>query len=502
MSLTALSMRPVLAVLVSLLASILIYTLGERIRPNAREGITFTAAVIKIILVYSMIPAVLAGEVIEIKCFRLAVGISLAFRADAAGMVFAVVASTLWLLTSCYSVGYMRGHGEKNQTGYYAAFAMCLSAAIGICFAANLLTFFLFFEVLTVATYPLVAHYRDEEGVRSGRMYLAYTLISGQIFFAGIVILYVYTGTMDFRPGGFVTPDTMPKGVMLLVFIMMIGAGIVKAGVMPLHSWLPAAMVAPTPVSALLHAVAVVKAGAFCVLRVVLYVFGPEAAAYSGGAKILAWMAVCTILISSLIAIRKDNLKARLAFSTIGQLSYIILGIALLTPNSAAGALYHITAHAAMKITLFFAAGAIFVTTHKKNISEMVGIGRRMPFTMTAFCIASIAMAGFPFFAGFVSKANILMGAVSMGGLFFALTLVVSALLALTYLLPVVLLAFKREPVNPDFRSFGEANKPMLVPLLLTAGISLLLGLCPNAGPHLYDLAVMAGEAIFEGGAL
>lgn len=500
MILMSLNFRPLLAISVSLIASGLIYLLGEHIKANSREAITFVAAGLKIILVYSLIPAALAGKTIRLDLFKIVEGINFSLNVDAAGMVFACVASTLWLLTSIYSVGYMRGHGEKNQTGYYAAFAMCLSAATGLCFAANLITFFIFFEALTVATYPLVVHYRDKEGTRSGRKYLAYTLISGQIFFAAIVIVYAVSGTLEFKPGGFLNSEMLPMPWALLVFTMMIGAGIVKAGVMPLHSWLPAAMVAPTPVSALLHAVAVVKAGAFCTFRVVLYVFGPELAKECGGAKILAWMAVVTIIISSLIAIKKDNLKARLAFSTIGQLSYIILGIAILTPLSATGALYHIVAHAFMKITLFMCAGAIFVTTHKKNISDMVGIGRRMPLTMSAFTVASLGIAGFPFFVGFVSKANIISGALMSGRIVFAVTLIVSALLALTYLMPVIMIAFKRDVINPEFAVFGEANKMMLVPLVITAVISVILGVAPNFGLHLLDFAYEAGKAIFEAG--
>lgn len=497
MILTALDYRPGIIVLLPLIASCLIYVLGEHILPNYREAITFAAAFPMAASVYSMIPAALAGKEIGFTLLEIVKGVPLQFSVDAAGMIFACVASTLWIVTSCYSIGYMRGHGEKNQTGYYSAFAMCLTATMGLCFSANLLTFFIFFEVLTVATYPLVVHYRDEEGTRSGRKYLAYTLISGQLFFAGIVILYSFTGRMDFVPGGFVNTGDIPMPWMLAVFILMIGAGIVKAGVMPLHSWLPAAMVAPTPVSALLHAVAVVKAGAFCTLRVVLYVFGPEAARFCHGSEILAWMAVATILISSLIAIRKDNLKARLAFSTVGQLSYIILGIAILSPFAATGALYHIVAHAFMKITLFMCAGAIFVTTHRKNISEMIGIGRQMPVTMTCFTLASLAVAGFPFFVGFTSKANIIMGAISMGEPFFVATLIVSALLALTYLMPVVLLAFKRDFYNSQFPEKKEANLPMLIPIMITAACSLILGIMPNFGLHLYDLAAMAGNAIF-----
>lgn len=489
--------RPAMAVFVAFAAAILIYAIGERIRANVREGITFFAAVIMAIIVYSMIPDVVAGRAITFSLFRIVEGIYFKFNVDAAGMVFSCVASTLWILTSCYSVGYMRGHGEKNQTGYYAAFAMCLSSTIGLCFAANLITFFIFFEILTIATYPLVVHYRDEAGRRSGRKYLAYTLISGQIFLAGIVILYAFTGTMDFVPGGFVNRGAMPLPAMLAIFIMMIGAGIVKAGVMPLHSWLPAAMVAPTPVSALLHAVAVVKAGAFCTLRVVLYVFGPQAASACHGADILTWAAVATIIISSILAIRKDNLKERLAFSTIGQLSYIILGIGILSPLAAAGSLYHIVAHAFMKITLFMCAGAIFVTTGKKNISEMVGIGRRMPITMGAFTVASLGIAGFPFFVGFVSKASIIYGAMRKGNLMFAFTLVASALLAIAYLMPVVYIAFKRDVVNADFIKKGEAAKAMIIPLVITAGVSVALGMMPNLGLDLYDLALIAGKSIF-----
>lgn len=495
--LLALQLRPLYAVLVSLAASGLIYVTGEHIKPNAREGITITASVIKIALVYSLVPHVLAGETIRLEMFQIVKGVSFAFNVDPAGMVFACVASTLWLLTSIYSIGYMRGHGEQNQTGYFAAFAMCLSATTGLCFAANLITFFIFFEVLTVATYPLVVHYRDEEGTRSGRKYLAYTLISGQIFFAAIVIVYSVSGTMDFVPGGFLTADMLPMPWALIVFFMMLGAGIVKAGVMPLHSWLPSAMVAPTPVSALLHAVAVVKAGAFCTLRVVLYVFGPELSKSCGGAGILSWMAVITILVSSLVAMRKTNLKARLAFSTVGQLSYIVLGICILNPYAAAGAIYHIVAHAFMKITLFMAAGAIFVTTHKKDITEMIGIGKRMPVTMTAFAAASVGIAGFPFFVGFVSKASIIVGAVQTGRPVFVATLIASALLALTYLMPVVLIAFKKNVDNPDFRERGEAAPAMLVPLVITAVISIVLGVFPNAGLQLFRLAMMAAESVF-----
>ena len=500
-----LSLRPVIAVLISMAAAGLILVTGEKISANSREAITMTAAVLKAVCVYSMIPAALVGNTFDVTLFEIVDGVGLSFRVDSLGMVFACVASGLWILTSVYSIGYMRGHGEKNQTGYFSAFAMCLSGAIGICFSANLLTFFIFYEILTVATYPLVVHYRDEKGKQSGRKYLLYTLASGQLFFAAIVYVYVKCGTLDFAAGGFITGMTAKEAA--LAFFLMILGGAVKAGVMPLHSWLPAAMVAPTPVSALLHAVAVVKAGAFCVIRVVCYTFGPELCKASGVTDVLAWFAVATILLSSLIAIRKDNLKARLAFSTVGQLSYIVLGVCILTPVSVSGAIYHIVAHAFMKITLFMCAGAIFVTTHKSEISQMRGIGRRMPLTMTAFTAASLGIAGLPFMVGFVSKLSIIQGAAQAGEPLYIATLVASALLSLTYLIPVCYIAFTGKDVNPDFAGYdgslrGEASKPMLVPLVLTACVSVLLGVFPDMGAHLLTFAQQAAAAVFEGGLL
>lgn len=499
-----LAMRPLIAVCISMVAAGLILALGDRVKPNCRESITFGAAIIKAICVFSMVPSVLAGQQFEMTILEIVEGVDLALKADSLGMVFACVASGLWILTSVYSIGYMRGHGEQNQTGYFAAFAMCLSGALGICFAANLFTFFVFYEILTVATYPLVVHYRDDKGKSAGRKYLLYTLGSGQLFFVAMVFVYFACGTLDFVPGGFIG-DAMNDGTALVVFVLMIAGGAVKAGVMPLHSWLPSAMVAPTPVSALLHAVAVVKAGAFCVIRIVCYTFGPELCDACGATDLLIWFAAITIILSSLIAIQKDNLKARLAFSTVGQLSYIVLGVCILTPVSVTGAIYHIVAHAFMKITLFMCAGAVFVTTHKSEISDMRGIGRRMPVTMLAFTAASLGIAGLPFMVGFVSKMSILQGAAQSGQLIFMLVLVASALLSLTYLVPVCYIAFTSKHVNPAFTSYnmkldGEASKAMLVPLVLTAVISVILGIWPDAGVSLFTLAEQAATAVFEGG--
>lgn len=501
------SMRPVLAVSAGFIAALLILFFGNKVRPNVREAITIIASIIMASLVFSMIPEVLAGNMYETKLWTIVDGIELKLKTDAAAMVFACVSSGLWILTSIYSIGYVRGHHEKNQTGYFAAFATCLGAAIGIALSANLITFFVFYEILTIATYPLVCHYRDDKSKASGRKYLAYTLISGQIFFAGILFVYVKYGTLDFVAGGFIDAGTMPASAMCILFFMMIVSGAVKAGVMPLHGWLPAAMVAPTPVSALLHAVAVVKAGAFCVLRVVCYVFGPESASWCNGATALSWFALATIILSSLIAMRQDNLKARLAFSTVGQLSYIVLGISILSLYSIGGAIFHIVAHALLKITLFMSAGAIFVTTGLSEISTMGGLVKKMPVTSVCFAAASIGLAGMPLMVGFISKFNILEGAFALGVPFAVVALLAAALLALTYLIPVVQVFFGKESeVHVEGHGHHEqkgfdAALPMLLPLTITIILAIILGFEPNTGAHLYDMALMAAEEITgEGG--
>lgn len=503
------SIRPALAVGVGFIAALTILFFGNKIRPNLREAVTMIASVIMAGLVFSMVPEVLAGNVYVTHLWNVVDGIELTLRTDSAAMVFACVSSGLWILTSVYSIGYVRGHNEKNQTGYFAAFATCLGAAIGIALSANLITFFVFYEILTIATYPLVCHYRDDKAKASGRKYLAYTLISGQIFFAAILFIYVKYGTLDFVAGGFINPETMSQGVMCILFFMMLVSGAVKAGVMPLHGWLPSAMVAPTPVSALLHAVAVVKAGAFCVLRVVCYVFGPESASWCGGAQILSWFAVGTIILSSLIAIRQDNLKARLAFSTVGQLSYIVLGISLLSVYSIAGSLFHIVAHALLKITLFMCAGAIFVTTGLSEISTMGALRKKMPLTSLCFGAASLGIAGMPLMVGFISKFNIIEGAFVMGKPFAIITLVAAALLALSYLIPVVQIFFGKESEIPETLGHHgheqkgfDAAPAMLIPLTITIIMAVILGFEPNAGAHLYDIALAAAEEITgEGGA-
>lgn len=489
--------RPLIAVALPLLACILILLTGEK-RKNLREFWSVACAVGALALVISMVGSVRKGTEYVFTLFQATDTISFTLRTDAAGMIFACVSSVLYVLVIFYAIGYMRGHHEKNQTGFYAFFAMCICSALGIALAANLVTFFIFFELLTMATWPLVFHARNQEAQYSGRKYLMYTLIPGQFCLAGIVIVYAISGTTDFVPGGFLDASMGGPIFMTILFFLLVAAGAIKAGMMPFHGWLPAAMVAPTPVSALLHAVAVVKAGAFCVVRVVGYVFGPIYLSEIPANQILSWIAVFTILCSSLIALKQDNLKKRLAYSTVGQLSYVLLGVCLVTPLAMKGAMFHIVAHALMKITLFMCAGAIIVTAHKDNVSDMKGIGRAMPVTMLCYTVAALGIVGLPGIVGFVSKSNLILGALEHGNPVFAAVLLISSMLGLLYLLPVSYQAFFVPNPKGEFEERKEASKFMLIPIFITAALSLAFGFYPDFGLRLYTLAEIAANAVMH----
>ncbi|MEF8807582.1 cation:proton antiporter [Natronomonas sp.] len=448
--------RPIAAVLISVVGTLGI--LAAHRRPNLRESVTLVVALGKFGIIASMLPGVLAGDVYVWTLGSFVVDVPFELRADSLGILFATLASLLWIITSLYSIGYMRGLDEHNQTRYFAAFAMSLSAAVGIAFASNLLVLFVFYEVLTVATYPLVAHDETDEARAAGRKYLAYTFGGGVAVLAGTVVVYLVAGTIAFTPGGIEGLATADPALARVAFALLAAGFGVKAGLMPLHSWLPDAMVAPTPVSGLLHAVAVVKSGIFGITRVVLDVFGPEAVADLGVGLPLAVVATITLLAASIIALRKDHLKQRLAYSTVSQLSYIVLGLSVLSPDAITGGLLHIPAHAFMKLTLFFCAGIIHVETHTDYISEMAGIGKRMPTTMAAFAVAAAGMAGIPLVAGFVSKFYILVGTVSTGDYVFAVALLVSGVLNIAYFWPVVYQAFFQSEDAHDAKPLVEAK--------------------------------------------
>jgi multicomponent Na+:H+ antiporter subunit D len=474
------SIRPLLAIAVSLVGTLLIVATGER-RRNLREAWSVAAGVLQVAFVVSMIPDVLAGRTPELILFRILPGVDLAFRADAFALLFAGGASILWVATSFYSIGYMRSLEEHAQTRYFACFALALSATMGVAFSANLFTLFLFYEALTLATYPLVGHKETDEARAGARKYVIYLLGAAKILLlAAIILMYNVAGTLDFRKGGILSADALAAHPTLLFFVFALFLfGLAKNAVMPLHSWLPAAMVAPTPVSALLHAVAVVKTGVFATLRIFLFVFGAEAMRYLGADKLALVAASATILLGSLMAMSQDNLKARLAFSTISQLSYIVLGGALLTPSGTLSGIIHITNHAVSKITLFLSAGSIYVSTHKTEVSQLSGLARQMPWTMAAFSLASLSLVGIPPASGFVSKWYLAIGSAERGSPGLLAVLLVSSLLTAGYLGPILYKAYFEAPVDSGHGDVREIPW-MVVPLVLSAIASLLLGMYPT----------------------
>ncbi|MBK7325244.1 MAG: monovalent cation/H+ antiporter subunit D family protein [Propionivibrio sp.] len=461
------------ALIVPLAGALAIALLGRR--PNLRETATLSTATLLFFCVISLLAPVSAGERPELTLFEMFPGLSIAFRVEPLGMLFALVASGLWIVNSLYSIGYMRGNDEQKQTRFYVCFAGALAAAMGIAFAANLLTLFLFYETLTLITYPLVTHKGSEDARRGGRTYLGLLIGTSMLFLLpAIAITWHVAGTLDFVSGGILDGKLSGFALGGLLALFMFGIG--KAALMPFHRWLPAAMVAPTPVSALLHAVAVVKAGVFSVLKVVVYVFGTGTLASATNTDWLVAIAGFTIVASSVVALHADNLKRRLAYSTISQLSYIVLAAAILAPLSIIGAALHIATHAVGKITLFFAAGAIYTAAHKTEVSQLDGIGRRMPWTMAAFTVGALSLIGIPPAAGFISKWFIMSGAADAGQYGALAVLIISTLLNAAYFLPIVYAAFFRPLSAEDaHHPHGEAPRLMVVALMLTTTATLSL---------------------------
>ena len=444
--------------------------------PDLRETVTLTTAAGLLLCVLSLLGPVLGGAQPQVSLVEMLPGIAIAFRIEPLGMLFALVASALWVVNSLYSIGYMRANREAHQTRFYVCFALALACTMGIAFSANLLTLYLFYEGLTLITYPLVTHHGDEEARRGGRLYLGVLLGTSFLFLLpAIAVTWAVAGTLEFTRGGILGRGLSNSAIGGLLALYMFGIG--KAALMPFHRWLPAAMVAPTPVSALLHAVAVVKAGVFSVVKVIVYVFGVDRIAGLASVDWLPFVAGFTIIAASIVALRSDNLKRRLAYSTVSQLSYVVLAAALLTPLSMIGAALHIATHAMGKITLFFAAGAIYTAAHKTEVSQLDGIGRRMPWTMGAFAIAAVSMIGLPPTAGFVSKWFILSGAMSAGQWVTVAVIAVSTLLNAGYFLPIVYRAFFRPAAD---EAHGEAPRTMVSALLLTAFATVAMFFFPD----------------------
>jgi len=468
-------------ILLPLIGALGIYLAGRW--PNVREGVTLLTAVVLLLQVINVYDYFEGGLSPEAGPFAVLPGLTIHFNVEPLGMLFALIASTLWIINSIYSIGYMRGNKEPRQTTFYICFAVSIFGVMGIAFAANLFTLFLFYEVLTLATYPLVTHKADANAKAGGRIYLIILLgTSMLLLLPAIIWTQALTGTMSFAPGGILAGKASPAVLTILMLLFMFGIG--KAALMPFHFWLPAAMVAPTPVSALLHAVAVVKAGVFTVVKVIVYIFGIDMLAESGAGDWLLYAAGFTVIVASLVALRQDNLKKRLAYSTVSQLSYVVLAIAILTPISAVGAAMHIAAHAVSKITLFFAAGSIYTAAHKTEVSQLNGIGWKMPVTMAAFAVGALSMIGVPPTAGFLGKWFMLSGAVSSQQWLVVGVIVLSTLLNTAYFLPIVYRAFLLPPEkNGDH---GEAPLPILIAISATAIGTILLFLFPEVA---FDLA-------------
>ncbi|MCB2216703.1 monovalent cation/H+ antiporter subunit D family protein [Desulfofustis glycolicus] len=478
---TIVTSKLLLALVIPLIGAIGVMFKGAE--ENVREAISSVSSLLLLAVVASMVPSIFAGKTLYFQLFELLPNLTVTLRADAMSMIFALVASSLWTIAVFYSLGYMRGLKEHAQTRFNACFALAIFGAIGVAFADNLFTMYLFYEIVSICTYPLVAHHQDREGYEGGRKYLVYLTATAKAFLLpAMILIYVLTGTLDFatdiQSGIFGPEASKPLVIMLYVFCLF---GFAKNGVMPFHHWLPGAMVAPTPVSALLHAVAVVKVGVFCTTRVMLYVFGVDLMAALNLGIPTAYFVGFTIIVASIIALSKDNLKARLAYSTVSQLSYIILGVALLTPAAIQGGLIHIVNHAFAKITLFFCAGAIYVAAHRKDISDMEGLGKVMPFTFGAFFVASLSMIGAPPVAGFVSKWQLLVGSLQAHQIGILLLLLASTLLNAAYFLPVTYRAFFGKPATAGaYAGVKEAPLTMLIPILIACFISVVIGIFPN----------------------
>jgi multicomponent Na+:H+ antiporter subunit D len=467
-----------LAVFVPLLGSIGIGLLDKY--PNPREAVTLSLAAALLLLVISLVPYVTAGFQPRVQLLEVMPGLALALEVEPLGLLFALIASGLWIVTSVYSIGYMRGNQESHQTRYYICFAIALSATMGVAFAANMFTLFVFYEVLTLSTYPLVAHKGTEEAKRGVRGYLI-LLLSTSIGFLLLAMVWTWyaAGTLDFVNGGILRDKVDPGLLPLLLALYMFGIG--KAALMPFHRWLPAAMVAPTPVSALLHAVAVVKAGVFTVVKVTIYVFGIDLLRDTNATTFMMWIAAITLLAASLVAMTKDNLKARLAYSTISQLAYVTLGAMLVNTTALIGAGMHIATHAFGKITLFFCAGAIYVTTHKTEISEMNGLGRVMPITYGAMLIGALSIIGLPPLGGTWSKWYLAIGTLEADQWVMLIVLLVSSLLNVAYLLPIPIRGFFGRPsIQINTPAIKEAPLPVVIALVFTATGCLFLFFFPE----------------------
>jgi multicomponent Na+:H+ antiporter subunit D len=456
----------ILLIVTPLVGALAVGLLGRY--PNLRETATLVTAGTLFGLATQLIGPVVNRYDVALDVIEILPGLSISFRVEPLGLIFALLASLLWFVTSVYAIGYMRGAKEPRHTSFFVFFAIAISGAMGVATAGNLLTLFIFYEVLTISTWPLVTHKQTDAARAGGRTYLGILMATSiGLLLPAIIWTWSVAGTTEFTPGGILFGSLGPTEAAILLTMFVLGIG--KAAVMPMHRWLPAAMVAPTPVSALLHAVAVVKAGVFTITKVVIYIFGLDFLAAVPLEQYLVYLAGFTVVAASIVALKQVEIKRMLAYSTISQLSYIVLAALVLAPFAEIGAAIHIVAHAFGKITLFFCAGAIYVASKKTRVDELNGIGRRMPWTMVAFTIGAISMIGVPPTAGFVSKWYIIAGAFQVDDYFTLTVLMLSTGLNAAYFLPIVFHAFFREEDLAPKIDHKEAPWPMVAALTFTA---------------------------------
>ena len=457
---------PLWTLMTSLVAALVVFAAGES-RHRLRITVNLAAAVFKLVLVGVMLLGVLRGDLFLVS-FTILPGLDLVFHADALTLLFTTLSAVLWLVTTVYAVSYLEQ--RPNRARFFGFFSLCVAATMGIATAGNLFTFFVFYELLTLATWPLVVHNGWPKAMAVGRLYLRYTLGGGAVLLLGIVALNALGVPGDFLAGGSLDglEKTHPGLVYGIFLLLLLGLG-VKAAVVPLHVWLPNAMVAPAPVSALLHAVAVVKAGAFGIVRVVYDVYGLEVMAELHLGSLLAVVASITIIYGSLKAIAQTDIKRRLAYSTVSQVSYIALGVGLGSPYATIGGLVHLVHQGLMKITLFFCAGNFAETHGVHKISELNGIGRRMPWTTAMFTLGAFGMMGAPPMAGFISKWYLGMGALQAEAYWVIPVLLASTALNAIYFLPLLYRAwFGRPAAEHEPAGMAEARPGLLVPTLCT----------------------------------
>jgi multicomponent Na+:H+ antiporter subunit D len=486
---------PILILFSSLGTGIIIFLLGEE-KVALRTGLNLFGASIKLAMVLYMIRGVFEGVEYESR-FAIVLGFDFLLRVDPLSLLFLLLSSVLWLVTTVYAIGYLEG--SEHRSRFFGFFSLCVTASTGIALAGNLITFFIFYEFLTLTTYPLVVHRGAKEALNAGRIYLWYTITGGTVLFVGVVWLYVLTGPIDFTDTHALAGlgEAYHPQLLAIFAVLIVGLG-VKAALVPLHGWLPVAMVAPAPVSALLHAVAVVKAGAFGIVRVIYDVYGNEFAGQLGVLTPLGFVAGVTIIYGSIRAIMQDDLKKRLAYSTVSQLSYITLGVAIVGPVATLGSLVHLIHQGIMKITLFFCAGNLAETLGLHQVSQLNGTARRMPLTMGAFSIAALGMIGIPPVAGFVSKWHLALGALQAEQHWMLAILLTSSLLNAIYFLPILYAAWFKAPDVPwknrrPSRWF-ETHWMLLFPPMVTALLSLFAGLWAGSGWSPLSLARHVAE--------